>query len=189
MERALDIATPEFLATIKQHVLQLEKTDPGRQVSNFGGWHSEGDLFASDLGALKSLASEILKLTAEASYQQIRNSYPDCLVDAAFVGRGWANVLRNGDYNKPHNHPGSVWSGVFYVALGNREAQPADNGWIEFIDPRPGNVHSSKVKVAPKEGHVLLFPSWLFHYVNPFRGTGERISIAFNTTAEIFPAA
>ena len=41
----------------------------------------------------------------------------------------------------------------------------------------------------PKPGQVLLFPSWLHHYVNPFRGKGERISIAFNTTAEINPAA
>jgi hypothetical protein len=25
-----------------------------------------------------------------------------------------------------------------------------------------------------------LFPSWLFHQVRPYRGTGLRISIAFN---------
>jgi hypothetical protein len=27
---------------------------------------------------------------------------------------------------------------------------------------------------------LFLFPSWLFHQVRPYRGTGLRISIAFN---------
>jgi hypothetical protein len=27
---------------------------------------------------------------------------------------------------------------------------------------------------------MLIFPSWLYHHVTPFRGAGERISISFN---------
>ncbi len=27
---------------------------------------------------------------------------------------------------------------------------------------------------------MVLFPSWLFHQVRPYRGQGLRISIAFN---------
>ncbi|TAN08894.1 MAG: hypothetical protein EPN45_08130, partial [Rhizobiaceae bacterium] len=32
----------------------------------------------------------------------------------------------------------------------------------------------------PKPGLMVLFPSWLFHQVRPYRGTHERISVAFN---------
>ena len=32
----------------------------------------------------------------------------------------------------------------------------------------------------PKAGRLVLFPSWLLHQVRPYRGTAERISIAFN---------
>ena len=32
-----------------------------------------------------------------------------------------------------------------------------------------------------------MFPGWLNHFVNPFKGTGERISIAFNLDVEIDP--
>ena len=38
-------------------------------------------------------------------------------------------------------------------------------------------------------GLLLMFPSWLNHFVNPFMGGGERISIAFNLDAEVIPRA
>ena len=81
--------------------------------------------------------------------------------------------------------PGFVWSGVFHVDGGKGEAAPAGNGNIEFMDPRPGNHHATKYALRPYAGQVLIFPSWLWHYVNPFRGQGERISIAFNAKVKI----
>ena len=36
------------------------------------------------------------------------------------------------------------------------------------------------IPFAPAAGHLLLFPSWLEHRVEPFEGSGERISLAFN---------
>ena len=189
IDRMLSIATPAFLSAMREHVLAMEKSDRGRNVSNFGGWHSSGDFFDQQAEIVQLLATEVLKLAAEMSYLQIRGSFPDCVADVSFFGGSWANISRNGDYNKPHNHPGPIWSGVFYVSLGQRDPEPPDNGWIEFIDPRGSNIFGKKVRIDPKPGQVLLFPSWLHHYVNPFRGKGERISIAFNTTAEINPAA
>jgi hypothetical protein len=34
--------------------------------------------------------------------------------------------------------------------------------------------------ILPRPGLLVLFPSWLFHQVRPYRGTGLRISLAFN---------
>lgn len=189
IDRMLGIATPRYLAAMREYVLSLEQRDRGRIVTNFGGWHSSGDFFEQQVDIVQQLASEVLRVAAEMSYQQIRGSFPDCVADVSFFGGSWANISRNGDYNKPHNHPGPVWSGVFYVSLGQRDPEPPDNGWIEFMDPRGGNLHSSKVRIDPRPGQILLFPAWLQHYVNPFRGKGERISIAFNTKAEILPAS
>jgi hypothetical protein len=80
-----------------------------------------------------------------------------------------------------------VWSGCYYVTIGDPDPQPAHNGWIEFQDPRPANIHGHKEKVRPEPGLLLLFPAWLNHYVNPYRGRGERISIAFNFDVEVVP--
>jgi hypothetical protein len=38
---------------------------------------------------------------------------------------------------------------------------------------------------SPVAGMVLVFPNWLFHFVNPFQGIGERISISFNVSLRL----
>jgi uncharacterized protein (TIGR02466 family) len=187
--RKLELATPDFLARVKAYVLELEKRDKGLQVSNCGGWHSSDDLFETSDATMQQLRDALLSLAAEMSYFQVHETYPDCVVEPVLFGGCWANVSRDGDYNKPHTHPGVVWSGVFYVDLGDNAAGPWDNGNIEFLDPRTGNLHGAKRSVRPEAGSALVFPSWLCHYVNPFRGKGERISIAFNTKAKISPIA
>jgi len=189
MSRALTIATPEFLERLKAEILALEKKDRGVTVSNFGGWHSKTDFFEQPSETVAALRDAALAAAAEMTYEQIKTRYPTCQVTVHLHGGSWANVSRAGDYNKVHNHPGAVWSGVVYVALGNRDKEPAGNGCIEFVDPRPGNQNASKIVVDPRPGQILIFPAWLYHYVNPFRGTGERISVAFNTTAEVNPVA
>jgi hypothetical protein len=35
-------------------------------------------------------------------------------------------------------------------------------------------------RISPRAGTLVVFPSWLSHGVCPYRGTGERISIAIN---------
>jgi uncharacterized protein (TIGR02466 family) len=35
-------------------------------------------------------------------------------------------------------------------------------------------------RVTPEAGKMVIFPAWLMHGVRPYRGTAERISIAFN---------
>lgn len=117
-----------------------------------------------------------------ASLVRIR---PDDRVDIKPYGGAWANVLRNGGYNRVHNHPGAVWSAVYYVATGEPFPEPHGNGNIEFMDPRPGNIHGGKQIFTPEEGQLLIFPAWRYHYVNPFYGKGERISIAWNMEARI----
>ena len=108
----------------------------------------------------------------------------------------WANVNRSGHGNEFHSHPGSFWSGVYYVDDGGIAADPSLGGELEFMDPRgpgpamyaphlafamPGglSVGANEV-VPPKAGRLVMFPAWLLHQVRPYRGTAERISIAFN---------
>jgi hypothetical protein len=46
-------------------------------------------------------------------------------------------------------------------------------------------LHGGKEIVLPQSGLLLIFPAWLYHYVNPYHGEGERISVAWNFDAEI----
>ena len=76
---------------------------------------------------------------------------------------------------------------MYYVSLGEPDPGTELNGAIEFLDPRPsanlpipGYRTGSAMAVNPTAGEFILFPSWIQHYVMPFRGRGDRISIAFN---------
>jgi hypothetical protein len=60
---------------------------------------------------------------------------------------------------------------------------------LEVQDPRgcvdmagmPGNPFGRTIAITPASGLMVVFPSWLYHWVNPYHGAGERISIAFNS--------
>jgi hypothetical protein len=43
------------------------------------------------------------------------------------------------------------------------------------------NPFGRTIAIPPETGRMVVFPSWLYHWVNPYQGTGERISIAFNS--------
>lgn len=108
--------------------------------------------------------------------------------------QGWANINRLGDYHDPHNHPHSYLSGTYYVHL--PETPPAAGkrrdlrpGCITFYDPR-GTVNMNAVKrdpyvemehtVTPEPGMILLWPSFLHHFVHPNLSEDARISVSFN---------
>jgi uncharacterized protein (TIGR02466 family) len=122
-----------------------------------------------------------------------RNGEP---VQADWTFIGWANVNGPGEGNLCHYHPGNFWSGTYYVDDGGINADPSLGGTFEMLDPRgaapamfaPGLVYAGEGGlgagatewIRPRPGLLVLFPSWLQHQVRAYRGTCERISIAFN---------
>jgi hypothetical protein len=50
---------------------------------------------------------------------------------------------------------------------------------LKFAGEDGASVGSGET-IRPRPGLLFLFPSWLFHQVRPYRGTGLRISVAFN---------
>ena len=169
---------------LREIVLEHEKTDPGTSTSNVGGWHSKGDLWDWPEPEIQELCNFVNK-TAENLTSTVFPIKKGDEIKVTPYGGAWVNLLRNGAYNKVHNHPGAVWSAVYYVSLGRPDKTIPDNGLIEFMDPRPGNIHGGKEKIEPENGLLIIFPSWLYHYVNPYQGDMERISIAFNMDVEI----
>jgi len=99
----------------------------------------------------------------------------------------WVNVLKPGGTHSGHIHPHSVVSGTAYVAV------PPGAGPLKLEDPRlplmmaaptrlddaPEDLRSF-VYVAPEEGTILLWESWLRHEVPPGTAKEERVSISFN---------
>jgi uncharacterized protein (TIGR02466 family) len=177
-------------------ILAREQVEPNSQHANVGGWHSKGDLLGWPSPAVTTLRRWIMEGVQHmitATFEQLKATGLSREFHGSLQVTGWANVSRNGNYHSLHNHPRSCWSGVYYVDTGveDRDRHP-HSGVIDLHDPRPftemtfvpGEPYGQKYPVRPQAGTMLVFPGFLYHFVHPYFGTGERISIAFNTQAE-----
>ena len=88
---------------------------------------------------------------------------------------GWAVSLANGGYQKRHIHPEAIVSGVFYIKL-SEASRSANQEEGNLFFP---SSHGSRM-ISPKEGMVVLFPSYLPHETIPLIKDHERVCIAFN---------
>lgn len=169
---------------LQDAIIDQRNHDDGLKLSNRGGWQSRHDFEAWSGQAgkqliehAKALASQHTATTAPAG--------PRWMVDS------WANVSETGAFNMPHVHGGTFWSCVYYVSVGHGEG-----GRLLLHDPRmPGlRMHAPDYRfremgpegfapIKPKAGLMVLFPGWVSHHVEPWHGTGTRISVAMNIRA------
>jgi hypothetical protein len=88
-----------------------------------------------------------------------------------------------------HFHSGDV-SGVLYLKtprIANEEAELQKTyisgrhaGHLNFILGGKQRLSRTVTSVRPEVGDFYLFPGWLLHGAEPFRGEGERRSLSFN---------
>jgi uncharacterized protein (TIGR02466 family) len=164
----LDVNFDEF----KNEIYRLAEL-PSVVKSNYGGWQSESNLQHNEVfkpltDYLKILCVEIFK----------RNFT---------VEQMWANINKTHDQNLIHSH-GNIFnmSGVYYINVDD------DCGDIVFRDPRPGAIHAKarlfvygdSEHFKPSQGFLLLFPSYLEHFVLPNNSNTDRISMSFDLVME-----
>ncbi|WP_334079200.1 TIGR02466 family protein [Microbulbifer sp. M83] len=175
---------------LMQIILEKESTSPKVQRSNIGSWDSGKDLLEWPYEEVKVFKQRII-----SSVQEITKSVTKGRCEPRpndMLAHAWANVSRAESYRKIHNHESCTWSGVYYVKSDLVKERSKGSGNIEFLDPRmlcistdlPGCNFGGLSKVVPREGRMVLFPNWLYHYVNPVEDNSLRICIAFNVKLE-----
>lgn len=89
-----------------------------------------------------------------------------------------------------HFHSGEI-SGVMYLRVPEVELEQEEErnyisgrkaGYINFMIGGKQRFSRSLISFKPVMGEFLIFPCWLLHGAEPFVGTGERRSLAFNAT-------
>lgn len=138
-----------------------------KNASNIGGWHSsvyfETDLSTrAELQFIKPIIEKILPI-AQVIYNSIG------LAKSAKVDGFWFMNNKRYNYNRSHNHPGCWLSGVVYLKV------PKNSGRILFERPdsmneflpidTPTDKSVQEYYWDPTVGDVILFPSYLKHYV------------------------
>ncbi|MFZ0487446.1 MAG: TIGR02466 family protein [Arenicellales bacterium] len=186
-----DLANAEALnEELKAHIYAWRDADPDgtfrTNVPQMGGWHSATDMHRR---------REYNQLTVEI-FELIQGVYDHLAYDREFepvCDSMWANINPRYAYNREHNHPHALWSGVYYVQV------PDNGGLLYFTDPRPQaqiltpyyDLERRKAETQPEvyyqpqDGRLIVFPAWLMHGVQPNVSDrsgreGDRISISFN---------
>lgn len=129
------------------------------------------------------------------------------LRDKILYADAWINRYFSGDFTPSHNHGGDI-SGVIFLKLSedlkkeqneNRyssgdfpfvennehlyeeeELPRRMNGNLQFFYGSTNKYSYGTYNPIQKEGKVILFPSWLEHFVYPQKTNSERRTISFN---------
>lgn len=156
--------------------------------SNIGGWHSSTDFLNRPEPSVAGLTTWL----AWAVSRMVEASAGPGTAKGSVSLSAWATICRAGAYHAPHSHPDSAWSGVYYVDAGEKTPDHPLSGVLEFLDPRagveavtaPGDPYGEPLRVKPEDGLLVIFPSWLYHWVHPYVGETPRIAVSFNATLE-----
>jgi hypothetical protein len=169
-----------YQSDIIKHCLENEK--PNTIESNIA-IQAKTNLWESTFHFLEDTDLSIVALklwlvsTIEEFVQQInKKNYRFVITEC------WTHVTRTQGWHSPHTHPGSTWSGIFYVDAGDENC----GGTTCFLSPanlerKQGlDFLQNECRITPNPGMLIVFPSEIMHYVQPYIGITPRITIAFN---------
>ena len=159
-----------------------ERQGETSQYSNYGGWHS------------KQLSGHIPELNELFVHVQARLealhgvfNFRDNL--KLNIDNCWVNINGKGHANTPHTHRGWTFSGVYFV---NGQEKCGDLVLVHPSQQFPYHYTEEPFKEDSIEkslqtvhykcepNKLVIFPSWVQHYVLPNLTDEDRISIAFD---------
>ena len=172
----------EMYSFIKAEQIKDQK---GINKSNVKGWHSK------DFNLKENEPQNFINFISPSIEQVMTDMNWEKEKQTIKITSMWAIINKGGSTNLRHQHGNSTISGAYYVRA------PQNCGEIVFYDPRPAPVYSypkaissnllnAQVNgISPKEGALILFPSYVDHSVNENKSNEERIVISFNITISI----
>lgn len=177
-----------LVAAFEAHPTLTDRWDERQRAAR--GGRVTGDIFAdasSESGPIAMLRAMIEReIKALAGRLPHRDGHP-------FLGRrpepsfqmvGWANLMPGQGVQAAHVHNLGWLSGVYYPKLPETLGDGDDHaGWLGFGRPGYSILANRPPAIAyerPKEGAIVCFPSYLWHWTEPFDGDEERVSVAFD---------
>ncbi|WP_395374185.1 putative 2OG-Fe(II) oxygenase [Marinicella sp. W31] len=181
-------------ALIVSHMEEKNRIEKPPQSAHPDLFESNFDFLNWPQPEVQQLKSMMLKYLF-GFLQEVNQFSREQMAQLRFRFESWFHVARNGGYFQTHTHPNHAWSMVFCVNPGDE--QPANDfeaGKMLLMDPRlnaamyldPANKDMKReysfngLKLHYKKGTILIFPSYLQHSVEPYRGEESRITVAAN---------
>ena len=177
----------DLIDDLKSYILSLETKGIDSNVavnikhnlveSNFG-------LFLDDTKVIKDTANWI----GDCIRRTVNQIQMEKMGYGINFNESWYHITKTNGMHEPHIHPSCSWCGVFYIQSGDK-----DSGHTVFENPivstyvDRGNLYlnnMSTLRIIPEDGKLVLFPSYLSHYQAMYKGTEDRIVVAFNASID-----
>jgi len=155
-------------------VLKNYKEDKGVLKSNVGGFQT--DTIRNKI-ICDNLLQKCVKCITDTYNLKSRTKFE--------LTNIWINKNKKNEFNLPHVHPDSHFSGVYYLEVCKdygeiiffRDGSLNQIDLHFFIDSKDFN---DSYTIKPQKGMLIIFPSSLRHMVAPHFEDIERISVSFN---------
>jgi len=129
-------------------------------------------LFERIDGALAEYVHNLPKLDAAHPLAQLTNKAPR-------ISASWSILLQSGGRHVPHLHDGGRISSAVHIAVPG-DLKPNEGALELGRSPEDIPLELPPIaRFAPKPGHLVLFPSFVYHSTSRF-GDGERLTVAFD---------
>lgn len=145
-----------------------------------------------EIQALRQFCGEALSRAVLKLMYQASGGKTQATSIAVDMFESWVHITHDGGYHEIHNHPNCSWCGIYYLEPADCTVEPP-NGINRFFSPidimydDPGaEAYPQKpVSIAPEEGKLLLFPSYVKHLAVPYKGSRDRIIVSFNSRVSL----
>lgn len=192
-----DAANAELDRELAGRLILESQGSPGITRSNSGGWHSIPELTLRAELCYQDLMRRVVARVRAVFLDLARGQGIADQLRYRFSVQAWAMVMRHGDHALVHDHAESHFSVVYYADAGDADLEVfPDSGKLCFIDPRRGapvipgvDLFPSQFAITPQTGQLVVFPGYLQHFVQPYRGGRPRVSVSCNVRLELEPAS
>lgn len=172
-----DVGTEEQRNNILSQAYLHKRSKPGSPISNPGCWRE--DIVYQNADWLYSAIDQQLNSIIEY-YMEEDPAYHQMFTGGNPYIESWTNINDPDSFNVLHTHKVFNYSAIYYV-------QAEGTGDLVFLNP--ANLDQScsyegpgvaRMHYPPRDGTILMWPSWMPHEVERNESDKDRVCIAFN---------
>jgi len=147
-----------------------------------GGWQSREDYHGWAGRAAAPLLARVIEVVRHATQQLFALYRPEERTHWSVAT--WSNIYHKGDFHRSHSHPGSTWSGAYYVDPGAVDPKNPQSGTLALFNPNVAAPMSFYRASIPMRYVIHPEPGLIMH---PYTGRTARVSVTFNVKKEPYP--
>ena len=178
---SLEAFNAELAARIEQ--LHSTRAQPIEQTL-FGGTQSPGRLWDVDDPVIQALGEALLDMASRFVDELPNDPEHPFLArksSALKLTGAWSVRLASGGGHVDHIHPAGWISASYYVQVPKAVIEGERAGWLRLGVPGVAGLELDAERyICPEAGAAILFPSYMWHGVEPFQSDDVRVTAPFD---------